>query len=568
MKGRILVIDDEESIRYTFKSFLSDEGYDVSTARDYDEARRNITGNDFDVIFADIILGGRTGIDFLREVRERGLNCPVVMITGSPNLETASNAVRLGAFDYIPKPVTQETLLHVTGMAIRHKRLSDEKERFRSNLEAIFRSVREGIIMVDRELAVIEMNEAAPGICSFFDRDAIGKSLASLSGGCNGRCANAVKEAISRKMPVDVYRVECRNKQRQSIISLTVYPILDNIKDAHSGAVMVMRDETRLASLEKDLKERRQFHNIIGKSEKMQKIYSLIDDLSDVETTVLITGESGTGKELIADAIHYKGIRGDKPIVRVNCSALSESLLESELFGHVKGAFTGAIKDRTGRFQMADGGTIFLDEIGDISPSIQMKLLRVLQEKEFERVGDSAPIKADVRIIAATNKDIREKVRLGEFREDLFYRLKVVEINIPPLRERRDDIPLLTEHFFKSFNKKLNRSIIGVSSDVQGLFMSYPWHGNVRELRHALEHACIVCRQPVIAVEHLPSDLKEFNASDAYHIRATNGDEHQAIINALEKTAWNKAKAARLLGIDRKTLYRKIEKLKIDERMQ
>lgn len=295
----------------------------------------------------------------------------------------------------------------------------------------------------------------------------------------------------------------------------------------------------------------------------MQEIYSLLELLSDVPTTVLITGESGTGKELIAEALHYRGSRRNKPLVKVNCSALSENLLESELFGHVKGAFTGAIKDKIGRFQIADGGTIFLDEVADISPRIQVKLLRVLEEMEFERVGDSTPIKVDVSLITATNQDLSKKVRCGEFREDLYYRLKVMEITLPPLRERREDIPLLTEHFLKKFNKKFNKDITAISENVKKIFMDYPWPGNVRELEHALEHAFILCNQSIITLEHLPYEFKAFTKNEFTLPQDKNANVSQAILNALKKTAWNKAKAARLLGMSRRTIYRKIKEYKI-----
>jgi transcriptional regulator with PAS, ATPase and Fis domain len=331
-----------------------------------------------------------------------------------------------------------------------------------------------------------------------------------------------------------------------------------------SGAVVVIRDETRIADLERDLRERRQFHNIIGKSRQMQEVYTLIENLADVQTTVLISGESGTGKELVAEAIHYKGVRKDMPLVKVSCSALSESLLESELFGHVRGAFTGAVKDKTGRFQRADGGTIFLDEIGDISPRTQLQMLRVLQEMEFERVGDSSPVRVDVRVIAATNRDLAERVRSGEFREDLYYRLKVIELALPPLRERTDDIPILLEHFIGKFNQRLGRNIAGVSAEVSRLCMEYPWPGNIREFEHALEHGFILCRQSTITLEHLPKNIREFRGDDSVSSAEGEEDERARIISSLEKAGGNKARAARLLNIDRKTLYRKLEKYSIN----
>jgi len=562
MKPRILVIDDEESIRFTFESFLLDAGYEVATARGYKEAMEGISTTDFDLIFTDIILGEKTGIDILQEVRGRNLNCSVIMITGYPNIETVSDALRLGAFDYLTKPISQETLLHAARVALKHKSLKDEKEKYHSNLEAIFRSVKDAIITVDKGLFVVAINEAARNICRF-PGDVTGNDFGSLRTECDGGCQEAIIEAIEKKQQVEKYRLECQSKKQPGqVVSLTASPLLDS-QGKFSGAVLVVRDETRLADLERNLGERKQFHNIIGKSAKMQKIYSFIEDLADVETTVLITGESGTGKELVTEALHYRGRRSNKPLVKVNCSALSENLLESELFGHIKGAFTGAVQNKVGRFQKADGGTILLDEIGDVSPAIQLKLLRVIQEKEFERVGESTPLKVDVRIIASTNQDLIEKVKRGDFREDLYYRLKVVEITLPALRERREDIPLFVDYFLEKFNKKLNKEITAVSEDVHRIFMDYAWPGNIRELEHTLEHAFVLCRQNTITGDHLPSEFKNFIGTKTSSLRIKMDDDRQAITHALEKTAWNKAKAARLLGIDRKTLYRKLKKHRI-----
>ncbi len=565
MKEKILVIDDESSIRFTLGTFLSDEGYEVRTAEDYYKALSLISEMDFDLIFADIILGGKTGIDLLREVKERKLRCPVIIITGDPNIKTASDAVRLGAFDYITKPVRKNDIIHIAKVALQYKSLYDKSEKYRSNLEAIFRSVKDGIVTVDKELTVVEINEAARSICGF-SSDIVGKSLYSLSHDCEGKCVEAIVETVEKRQSVEKYRLECRHKGRpDQVITLTTSPLIDS-NGVFSGAVMVVRDETPLAALERDMEERRQFHNIVGRSKKMQEIYSLIESLADVPTTVLITGESGTGKELVAEALHYKGVRSDKPLVKVNCSALPENLLESELFGHIKGAFTGAIKDKIGRFQKADGGTIFLDEIGDMSHSMQLRLLRVLQNMEFERVGDSTPVKVDVRVIAATNQQLSERVRLGKFREDLYYRLKVVELNLPPLRDRLEDIPLLVDHFIKQFNNKLNKDITSVSEEVQKMFMEYMWPGNIRELEHTLEHAFILCRHSMITVENLPPDFRIISGTRAPLIKEET-DYTQEILKALEKTGGNKAKAARLLGISRRTLYRKMEEygIKNDE---
>jgi len=575
MKPRILIVDDEEAIRFTFKSFMSKEGYEVLTAKDYSSALEIITGTEVDVMFVDIILGGHTGIDILREVKERGLYCPVVMITGEPNIDTATDAVRIGAFDYLPKPIRKENILRVTNNALQHKVLLDEKDRieaekeqYRRNLEAIFRSVGDGIITIDDRMEVIEANEATGEICGYSLKEAIGKNFSEVQDHCNGSCQKVLEETLKTRNTIKEYRIECRRQGHPNqVVLLTSSPLTD-VDSRFMGAVLVVRDITRLTNLERELRERHQFHHIIGKNAKMQEIYRLVEELADAETTVLISGESGTGKELVARALHYGGLRGAKTLVNVNCSALTENLLESELFGHVKGAFTGAVKDKTGRFQMADEGTIFLDEIGDISPRIQLKLLRVLQEREFEKVGDSHPIKVDVRIIAATNRDLRAKVRLGEFREDLYYRLKVVEIALPPLRERRDDIPLLVDHFLQMFVKRFTKGIDGISDEVMSTFMRYPWPGNVRELEHAIEHAFALCHDRTIMVDHLPTEIKGYFEAKAQAPEAKVVDEPRKILKALNKADWNKAKAARILGISRQTIYRKIEEYKLTKSVE
>lgn len=292
----------------------------------------------------------------------------------------------------------------------------------------------------------------------------------------------------------------------------------------------------------------------------MRHVYCLIESLAGVPTTVLINGESGTGKELVAAALHVSGARSRGPYVKVNCSALSEHLLESELFGHVRGAFTGAVSDKTGRFQKAHGGTLFLDEIGDISPAIQMRLLRVLQESEFERVGDSTPIKVDVRIIAATNKNLADLVSQGSFRQDLYYRLNVVRLILPPLRERLDDLELLVAHFITHLNSKLSKEIATVSDDVMKLFRSYSWPGNVRELQHAVEHACILCKSDIITVNDLPHELvaQPGTAVKSPLPFASPPAGKLTLTEALAATDGNKARAAKLLGVSRMTVYRQL----------
>lgn len=444
------------------------------------------------------------------------------------------------------------------------ERIQAEKElaEHRSRLEAIFSSVRDAIITVDPKLRIIEANKSTRIICGLDPREIAGKDFPECQNHCSQSCKEVLLQTLAKKSAVKEHRVECEHRERpHQIVSVSSAPLF-HPDDKFMGAVLVIRDITLLKNVERELRERNQFQNLIGRNRTMQDIYSLLEDLADLDTAVLVTGESGTGKELVARALHYSGNRSFRPFVTVNCSALAESLLESELFGHVRGAFTGAIKDKQGRFSAANGGTILLDEIGDISPIIQLKLLRVLQEKEFERVGESIPQKVDVRVIACTNKDLKEKVSRGEFRQDLYYRLKVVEVALPPLRQRLEDLPLLADHFRLSFNDRFHKNVEGISVEVLNAFMNYPWPGNVRELEHVMEHAFVLCHGGTITLKHLPADIRHYEQTDPLSpvrmMPKKTTSSVQSITDALNKTGGNKAKAARLLGISRQTIYRKI----------
>jgi PAS domain S-box-containing protein len=563
-KGSILVVDDEESIRFTFETFLAEEGYEVDSASGYGDGCDRIEEKKFDLVFVDIILdSGKSGIALLETVRRIAPETEVVIITGAPTIETASEALRLGALDYLVKPVRQETLVRTTDMALRHKVLRQAKESYQQNLEAIFRSVQDGIITVDGDLTVVESNRAAAEICGIDRESAAGRSLDKLEIGCGARCLQTLQETVSRGERIDVSAVECASASRpEQVVSITAAPLMRKNRTP-SGGVLVIRNETRLVQLERSLAECRELRRIIGKSDGIRRVVSMINTLSDVHTSVLITGESGTGKELVADALHAAGNRAGRNLVKINCAALSEGLLESELFGHVRGAFTGAVNDKVGRFQRADGGTIFLDEIGEMTPRMQLRFLRVLESMEFERVGDSSPIKVDVRVIAATNRNLAAKVEAGDFREDLYFRLKVVEITMPPLRDRRDDIPLLVQHFLQHFSCKFSKKTQRVSKEVMELFMSYHWPGNVRQLENILEHACVLSQGQVITEKDLPADFMPDGGDRPLTGAADRAAQERAIREALKQALHNKSKAARLLGISRRTLYRRLEEYRI-----
>jgi len=554
-----LIVDDEQSIQGLLKLFLEREGFEVYCASSIPEAEQLLVDTRYGLIIADIYLGAGTGIDLLRQIRVYDKSALVVLITGQPDVESAAEALRLGAFDYLTKPILPHQIIAIARHALLSTRLVEENERKQANLDAIFHSASDGIILVDRENRPVRVNESAMLSCGY-TQDQPGASL--LSDESEGRCTcrQTLAQVLRDGSRRTVRRLECYKEDgTKRIISLSASPVVDG-NGSISGAVAIIRDETELVFLEKQVHRQSGYGGLIGGNSAMQRMFTLVEALADVQTTVLINGESGTGKELVAAALHRQGIRRNKPFVKVNCSALSEHLLESELFGHVRGAFTGAVTSKIGRFKKAHGGTIFLDEIGDISLAMQMRLLRVLQEQEFEAVGDSTPIKVDVRVLAATNQDLAEKVRLGTFRHDLFYRLNVVRLIIPPLRDRLDDIPLLVNHFLEKFNLKFQRSFNAVSREVMDLFIRHSWPGNVRELEHTIEHAAILCPSTVIAVENLPQDFINSVRHDL-HEQTVDSDcsQKMTLEEALTKAGGNKAKAARLLGVSRCTIYRKLQ---------
>ena len=439
-----------------------------------------------------------------------------------------------------------------------------EKEKYQRHLEAVFENVQDALITVDPEMRISEANHATEDICCFRPERLIGKKInEGITADC--RCLQTVQQTLKTGKPIRDFRVECSQPANEDRIVIVTTSLLKDSGEQTMGALLVLRDVTRLINLERQAQDSYKFHDIIGRNRRMQELFELLKTLSDIDTTVLIRGESGTGKELVARALHYQGVRALKPMVVVNCSALAEDLLESELFGHAKGSFTGAIKNKTGRFEIADGGTVFLDEIGDISARTQLKLLRFLQERQFERVGDTKTITVNVRIIAATNRDLLQKIEREEFRRDLYYRLKVVELNLPSLRERSDDIPLLTEHFMRVFNKKFKKNIEGVADNVMNVFMHYSWPGNIRELEHVIEHAFVICRSEIITLEHLPDELQEVEKNKKMISGESYAQKPDDILRALDATGWNKSKAARKLGMSRPTLYTKIKEFKLVE---
>ncbi|MEN8199977.1 MAG: sigma 54-interacting transcriptional regulator [Thermodesulfobacteriota bacterium] len=586
--AQILIVDDEDSIRQTFEIFLTSAGYQhVKCVATFDEAVEALGHTDYDLIISDIVLIGPCGTDLLKKSRELGVKCPIVMITGYPNLESAAESVRHGAFDYISKPVNKETLLRFTRQALTHwslenkaNRLQRENEKYRRYLETIFRSVTDAIITVDTNMQIVELNETAKQWLKEKGAEEI-SDLNHLPPEISLACLDDARKVLQKQIEVKKHLIECPTPDDQTkMISLNASPLRGEDEELQ-GVVIVARDIT-LEEPEEIKEVRNHFHGYVGSSPAMQKVYSLIENIGKVDTAVLVTGESGTGKELAAEALHAESSRRDKPLIKVDCVAVAQELQESELFGHRKGAFTGADRDRPGRLLQADGGTLFLDEIGDISPRTQLLLLRFLQEKSFTPVGQDTPIEVDVRIIAATNADFQQMVREGKFREDLYYRLKVIEVKLPPLRERTQGIPLLSTHFLNLFSKQLAKSIATISDQVLERLVRHSWPGNVRELKHVMERACVLCDGPVLLLKHLPEELQrdtlQTQKDDSLFPPPPSGSDQadpppeqghylkpdQRILNALRQTDGNKARAAKLLGISRSTLYRQMERYHIE----
>lgn len=465
-KTHIMVVDDEESIREFLQIMLKREGYQVSVHESPKAALKSLENNTIDLVISDLTMPEMTGIEFLTHIKDRSPNTSMIMITAFGSTETAVQAMKLGAADYILKP---------------------------------------------------------------FQIDAI-------------------KIAISKALKTQALQEENRE-------------------------------------LRKELQKTFSFANLIGNSRLMMDMYSLIERVSQTKTNVLIFGESGTGKELVAHAIHNSGPEANSPFVAINCGAIPENLLESELFGHKKGAFTGAISDTKGLFQQADGGTVFLDEIGEMPLGLQVKLLRAIQTKSFRPVGGSEDISADLRFICATNKDLEEAVKNGNFREDLFYRLNVIQIRVPSLRDRKDDIPMLAKHFLQKFSVVMGKPIKSISNEAMKILSRYDYPGNVRELENTIERAVALETREIILPENLPQKIRDFVAGEGAveHASITapaqvkldetgfnlekqvEEFERKHILLALEKTGGVKKKAAELLGLSFRSFRYRIEKYGIED---
>ncbi len=446
----------------------------------------------------------------------------------------------------------------------------------------LLESMADGVFTLDEKGYITSWNPSIERITGYTAAEIIGEpcTILNFTQCFQETCPTGIGECgIYRYGRLDSRECFLRHKDGYDVPVIKSARLVRGENGSIKGVVETVTDLTELEKARRRAEEANQrlgevhrFDNIIGKSHEMQQVFSSIRAAANSEATILLQGESGTGKELVAGAIHHHSTRKGMPFATVSCSALSETLLESELFGHVKGAFTGAVRDRTGRFEEADGGTILLDEIGEISPLIQVKLLRVLQEMEIERVGESRKRKIDLRVIAATNKNLIDLVKTGHFREDLFYRLKVFPVTIPPLRKRKEDIPLLVSHFINIQNRKTGKGIEGVSQSSMRILMDYNWPGNVRELENAIEHGFVLCNTDLIDIFDLPVEIRQLEYRPILLKESSPGRtiglsgkrlSRQVLLEVLNECDWNKAEAGRRVGLSRTSIWKYMKKWNI-----
>lgn len=525
----------------------------------------DIVGKEFDVLFRN----SRRDMEHVSNSLENNLtlqNLSVNITDKDGNIKNTLASIT---------PITKSDELTSVVFVFRDTReiltINEELERKtlelideRNKLDAIFNSNIEGTFTIDNDWNVTSFNNSAEKITGYKRSEAVGKKCWEIfkSRLCRNGCH--MEQTIGKGKSTIGNELEINNKQGVMVPIRVNSAILLNNKREKTGAVETFVDISEIKNLSAHLQEKFRYDNIIGRNKEMDRVFTLLDSVSQTDSSVLITGESGTGKELVARAIHLNGARQKGPFVALNCSAFAESLIESELFGHEKGAFTGAINTKIGKFELAQSGTLFLDEIGDISLPIQTKLLRVLDTRQFERVGGNKTIKMNARIIVATNRVLQDEIEARRFRKDLFYRINVINIHLPPLRERMDDFPLLVNHFIKHFNEKFSIFIVRFSPEAYDLLTKHDWAGNVRELENVIEHSFVLCGGDVIRMECLPERIRVATYNGHATTPSTiKGAEKTVILNVLKKHKGSRVKAATELGMNPSTLWRKMKKLGI-----
>ena len=625
--SKVLFIDDEEGIRKIFSILLRKEGYQVFTAKSGEEGLKIFEQEMPPIVITDIKMPGMDGIEVLKRVKEINPEAEVIIITGYGNMNSAIEALKLDASDFLPKPVKDEALLVALKRAQEKLELRIKLKKYTHNLEDLVRertkelqraqeqiktfyevsryisentSLKETIDFVLKKIKeMVNYDYALPlifnskkdnfiNIEGYDSPNILGNwtqaySIASMTEPMDMERWRSKKLPLTEALKKFSYIASIPIVKEKEVMGSIILASYDSgsfsaqnmrfiylMLSQTSGVIrrIILQDE-QLERLHNQIKMLSGYGDIIGKDPKMQRIYQLILDIAPSNATVLIQGESGTGKELVARAIHMNSPRKDKPFVVVNCSAYPQTLIESELFGYEKGAFTGATQRKLGRFEIAHEGTIFLDEVSEIPLPSQVKILRFLQFQEFERLGGTETTKVNVRVIAATNKDLGEEVKKGNFREDLYYRLNVIPINLPPLRERKGDIPLLVEYFLKRLSTQSGKGIKELSPGAMQSLINYNWPGNVRELENVLEYAFVLTKGKIIEAKALPPALRSSGIIwSKDKIASLEDNEKKFLIEMLNEFNWNKLQVAKRLGISRSTLYAKLKKYNLKAPVQ
>jgi PAS domain S-box-containing protein len=573
---RTILVEDDPVVRRVIGHALKSRSHDVTALGDGETAWEEFQGSRYDLAILDWVLPELDGLELCRRIRKHphGDSCYVVVITVRDSPGDLQAVLDAGADDYFPKPISPK-LLEIR-LTVAEKQSETLRERHRAeeglrtafsrleqnhdDLLSILNQLRMGTALVDGASRITFLSRQGQEMIGLSEEEVLRKAWDDIFPFGDLEKSQVAQEL--QKPKDERAKILTKISRKGSSRRWVEIEVRDDPRNPERK-IFFLYDVSEVHELRQQLKGKAVFQNLVGKSHPMRQVYQLIQDLGEVDTTVLIIGETGTGKELVARAIHESSRRKDGPFIALNCAGLTESLVASQLFGHRRGAFTGALEDRRGMFESANGGTLFLDEIGDVPVSVQINLLRVLETRELQRVGEVQTRKIDVRVLSATNRDLAELSAQGQFRQDLLYRLRIARVQLPPLRERREDIPLLIEWFLNQISTTTGKGVDSVSNEALRALISYSWPGNVRELRNTVEFALIRCKGHVLEKRDLPDEVVTLERP--VFVRPTRKqDEKQAILAALEQASGNRSTAAKILGMSRATFYRRLSDYEID----
>jgi len=573
---KTILVEDDPVVRRVLEHSLKSRSHEVVAFEEGESAWEEFQSSRYDFAVLDWILPGIDGLELCRRIRKHahGRSCYVLVITAKDKVNDLRAVLDAGADDYFPKPISAKqleirlTISERQGETLRERRRAEEAvrtafsqlEQSHDDLLSVLNQLRMGTALLDGKSRISFLSKQGQEIVGLAEKEVLGKTWEDIFP-ITERAKSQIASEL-QKPKNDRDKVLAKISQKERAQRWVEIEVRDDPRNPERK-IFFLYDVSEIYRLRQQLKGKAIFHDLVGKSHPMRQVYELIRDLGEVDTTVLIEGETGTGKELVARAIHQSSQRKGGPFIALNCAGLTESLVASQLFGHRRGAFTGAVEDRRGMFEAANGGTLFLDEIGDVPLSVQINLLRVLETRELQRVGEVRTRKIDVRVLSATNRDLAALSEEGQFRQDLLYRLRIARVNLPPLKDRREDIPLLIEWFLSQIATSVGKTVDSVSDEAIRALISYSWPGNVRELRNAIEFGLIRCKGNVLERRDLPPEVVAFE-HPAFVRPTRRQDEKQAILAALEQVDGNRSAAAKLLGMSRATFYRRLTEHGID----